>query len=138
MTDKERISVTDTPWFWAMLFSLAALAAIATVGPKFERREEAIETKFHARERGLHREEATQGPAETDEKVAEVADSNAAQKPWSPVWTLEPLMAVIGVVVVVSVFMSLRFHQKCIAVAARAAAVRSAADSSESGSATDN
>ena len=122
MAEKELTSVTETPWFWVMLFSLAALAAIATVGPKFERREEAIETKFHARERGLQREAATQEPAEPDDKVAEVAGDAPAAKPWSPVFTLEPLMAVIGVLVVVSLFMSVRFHQKCIAAAAREAA----------------
>src|SRR5262245_11169429 len=122
MSDKEPASVTETPWFWVMLFSLAALAAIATVGPKFERREEAIETKFHARERGLHREDATQEPAQTEEKVAEVAGDAAVEKPWSPVWTLEPFMAVIGAVAIVALFMSVRFHQKCIVAAAGRAA----------------
>ena len=49
-------SVTESPWFWIMLFSLAGLAAVATIGPKFDRREQSIETKFQARERGLGRE----------------------------------------------------------------------------------
>ncbi len=39
-------SVTESPWFWLMLFSLAGLAAVATIGPKFDRREQSIETKF--------------------------------------------------------------------------------------------
>jgi hypothetical protein len=114
MNEKEAASVTETPWFWVMLFSLAALAAIATIGPKFERREEAIETKFHARERGLKREAAT-------EKIVEVR-GDAQGRPWSPVFTLGPLMGIVGVLAVVSLFMSLRYHQKCIAAAARSVA----------------
>ena len=75
--------VTDSPWFWVMLFSLAALAGIATIGPKFERREQAIETKFHARERGLKREAAEPG-----------APIEQGQEPqWEPIFTVWPVMA---------------------------------------------
>ena len=79
-TNKALPSVTETPWFWLMLFSLAGLAAVATIGPKFERREQSIETKFHARERGLGREAVEQ----TDENTP-------AQVPqWNPIFTRWP------------------------------------------------
>ncbi len=95
-------SVTETPWFWLMLFSCAALAAIATIGPKFERREQVIETKFHARERGLHREPS--GPGD-DVELAEAPQ-------WNPIFTLGPIVAVIGLVAIVSFVGVIRFQRR--------------------------
>jgi hypothetical protein len=119
MNDSEPSSVTETPWFWVMLFSLAALAAIATIGPKFERREQIIETKFHARERGLQRE------------AAEPAEAGAEGPQWNTMFTLGPIAGVVGVLAMVSLFMSLRYHQKCIAAAARSVAEEPSEDSGE-------
>jgi hypothetical protein len=94
-------SVTESPWFWLMLFSLAGLAAVATIGPKFERREQSIETKFHARERGLGRESA-----------AQEADAPAQIPAWNPIFTLGPIIAVLGVVALVSMIGVIRFHRR--------------------------
>jgi hypothetical protein len=85
-----------------MLFSLAGLAAVATIGPKFERREQSIETKFHARERGLGRE-----------NVAQPDDSAPPQMPqWNPIFTLAPIAGVLGAVAVVSMIGVVRFHRR--------------------------
>ena len=94
-------SVTETPWFWLMLFSLAGLAAVATIGPKFDRREQSIETKFHARERGLGRE-----------SVAQEADTPAQIPVWNPIFTLGPIVAVLGMVALVSMVGVIRFHRR--------------------------
>ena len=94
-------SVTETPWFWLMLFSLAGLAAVATIGPKFDRREQSIETKFHARERGLGRE-----------SVAQEADAPAQIPVWDPIFTLGPIAAVLGGVALVSMVGVIRFHRR--------------------------
>ena len=94
MLDSAKLSppVTESPWFWVMLFSLSALAGIATIGPKFERREESIETTFHGRERGLGRE-AMEKPA----------DNAAPQVPhWEPIFTIQPVMSLIGIVALVA------------------------------------
>ena len=94
--------VTESPWFWVMLFSLAALAAIATIGPKFEQREQSIETKFHARERGLHRE-----------AVEQPADDAPSQIPeWNLMFTLWPIAAVVGAVAIVSFVGMIRFQRR--------------------------
>ncbi len=94
--------VTDSPWFWVMLFSLAALAGIATIGPKFERREQAIETKFHARERGLKREAAEPG-----------APIEQGQVPhWQPIFTIYPVMAVLALVALAAFIQLLRLQRR--------------------------
>jgi hypothetical protein len=91
-------SVTESPWFWVMLFSLAAIAAVFTVGPKFERREASIEAKFHARERAMGRE-AFEKPAD------DAAPSDVP--PWQPIFTLGPIVAIllcVAVIAMVNVF----------------------------------
>ncbi len=95
-------SVTETPWFWLMLFSLAGLAAVATIGPKFDRREQSIETKFHARERGFGREAVEQPDENTPAQVPQ----------WNPIFTVGPIVGVLGVVALISMMGVLRFHQR--------------------------
>lgn len=94
--------VSESPWFWVMLFSLGALAGIATIGPKFERREQAIETKFHSRERGLGREAAEPGPA----------NDQAAAPHWEPIFTVWPVMAVVGGVALVAFVQLIRLQRR--------------------------
>src|SRR5437764_13192804 len=45
--------LTDSPWFWALAFSLMALLALAVVGfsGKYTRRQAKIELQYQARER---------------------------------------------------------------------------------------
>jgi hypothetical protein len=40
---------TDTPWFWLHLFSLAALAGLMVVGPKYAHRQQGLETRSAGR-----------------------------------------------------------------------------------------
>src|SRR5438132_7671870 len=44
-------SMTDSPWFWAYLFTTAALIALAVIGPKFAARQAQIEREFQGRQR---------------------------------------------------------------------------------------
>ena len=41
----------DSPWFWAYLFTTAALIALALIGPKFAARQAQIEREFQGRQR---------------------------------------------------------------------------------------
>jgi hypothetical protein len=43
--------VTDSPWFWAFLFSTVALIALAVIAPKFAQRQAHIEREFQGRQR---------------------------------------------------------------------------------------
>ncbi|HZZ28354.1 MAG TPA: hypothetical protein VFE46_10170 [Pirellulales bacterium] len=115
MSDSEKTlpSVTDSPWFWVMLFSLAGLAALFTIGPKFERREASIEEKFHARERGLGREaiDAASGDAAPTATDAPANQQNSAP-PWQPIFTLTPIAFVLAAIAIVAMFNVLRFHRR--------------------------
>lgn len=41
---------TDSPWFWALAFSAMALAGLAAIAPKFDRRQGRLEGRFAGRE----------------------------------------------------------------------------------------
>ncbi len=100
--EREPSSASESPWFWVLIFSLAALAAIATIGPKFERREEAIETKFHARERATGRE-----------AIERPTDDAAQDGPrWEPIFTLGPIAAVVALIAVVAMVNLVRLHRR--------------------------
>jgi hypothetical protein len=102
-------SVTESPWFWVMLFSLAGLAAVFTVGPKFERRETGIEQNFHARERVLGRE-AFDKPSD---------DAAPQPAPWRPIFTLGPIAAILICIAVIAMVGVLRFQAKRLAAMRR-------------------
>jgi hypothetical protein len=85
--------VTDSPWYWALIFALAALAAIFTIGPKFERRQEVIETKFHGRERAQGRESKEQSTTNA---------ANPDAHPWSRIFSLGPLILTITIIALVA------------------------------------
>jgi hypothetical protein len=112
-------SVTDSPWFWVMLFSLGGLAALATIGPKFEQREASIEQKFHARERGLGREAIepsndesapTDGKSPGPDKAP--PDSQPTAPPWQPIFTITPIAFILAAIAIIAMFNVLRFHRQ--------------------------
>jgi hypothetical protein len=51
MDAPERPPVTDSPWFWVMIFALMAVGALAAIGGKYGRRQATIERQFQARTR---------------------------------------------------------------------------------------
>ncbi|HEY2881086.1 MAG TPA: hypothetical protein VGJ15_01605 [Pirellulales bacterium] len=94
--------ITDSPWFWVMLFSLFGIAAVATIGPKFEQREQGLETNFHGHERAAGREAAPQVP---DDAPGELPH-------WEPIFTVYPIVAVLGITAVVSMIAMVRLHKR--------------------------
>jgi hypothetical protein len=49
MEPQVRPSIAESPWFWVMVFSLMALAALAAISGKYGRRQAAIERQYQAR-----------------------------------------------------------------------------------------
>jgi len=76
-TDPPRRPVTDSPWFWLVVFLTAAIATLAVVSPKFARRQARLERMNETRER-IARERAGFGAASNENPDAAV-DSEIAQ-----------------------------------------------------------
>jgi len=62
-----RPSLSDSPWFWAYLFGVAALIGAVLVAPKYGQRQAQIEREYQGRERALELQhgQAPQGQLST-------------------------------------------------------------------------
>src|SRR5262245_54879706 len=90
-SSSSRPLLTDSPWFWLLLFAGMALAALLVVSPKYARRQEGVERKFHAREE-LARRRATGSTGLPDQP-----DQEPPEQPnlIVPLWTLASGLAAI-------------------------------------------
>ncbi|HUY36751.1 MAG TPA: hypothetical protein VMV69_28715 [Pirellulales bacterium] len=88
MTTTPAKPLTDSPWFWVLLFGSMALALLATIEPKFTKRYERLERMHQARN-----EVALRSAAAGVEEVAEAGDGFAESVALhSGGGTLRPLM----------------------------------------------
>ena len=56
LTGRDQSSpITDSPWFWALAFSLMGLATLAVFSRKLDRRQANIERNYQARSRVAER-----------------------------------------------------------------------------------
>src|SRR5690242_17935997 len=93
-----RRPMTDSPWFWAFLFSTAALLALAVIGPKFAQRQAHIEREFQGRQRAaenLNNREPTVG----------------LSSPGQTLITLQPLFFALAAVTMVAWMVFWRKHR---------------------------
>lgn len=107
--------ITDSPWFWAYLFSTAALIALALIGPKFGRRQAHIEREFQGRQRAaenLSGREPTVGLSSTGQTLI----------------TLQPLFFGLAAITIVAWLVFWRKH----AVEQRASSSEKSAETADS------
>jgi hypothetical protein len=81
--------LTDSGWFWALMFSLMALVAIAVIGPKWDWRQRQLEGRYLGRaQAAAERQRRAEGLAPVD--LAETAADREAVAPDRivPAWTL--------------------------------------------------
>ena len=89
--------VSDSPWFWLILFTASALAALVVVGPKYGYRQARLERMNNTREQMARR--AAGAAIETDDPDALVTElpRDAARR-----FTLGPLATVLALVLAVA------------------------------------
>jgi hypothetical protein len=51
LPSSSRWVLTDSPWFWTLLFTLCGTFAVLAMGDKYGRRQSTIERKYQARQR---------------------------------------------------------------------------------------
>jgi hypothetical protein len=107
MTREQGSPPTDSPWFWVLLFSGMALAALLAIGPKYGGRQARLERQYQARER-IAAEQASgnnQAPAERTNEGAGRREFASADQTLIPLW---PLAVILSAVVVLSAIMLFR------------------------------
>lgn len=90
-----RPPLTDSGWFWAMLFSMMALAGVAVISPKWDWRQRQLEGRFLGRQQAaVERQRRAAGLEAVD--LAETAADREAVAPGRivPAWTLPTLAAI--------------------------------------------
>lgn len=93
-------SVTDSPWYWVLVFSLMALAALAAISGKYGRRQANIERQYQARER-IAEKQADQNNRTNAARI----ENQEARRPFAtpderliPLWPLAILLGLVALV----------------------------------------
>ncbi len=106
MNSDERSSITDSPWFWVLLFALVALVLLAAMSRKYDLRQANIERNYQARERVAEKITAENNPAD----VARINDLEARRPYAAPgdrlikLWPLAILLGLISVVAAIMLY----------------------------------
>jgi hypothetical protein len=93
-----RPPITDSPWFWVLMFSLMGMGALAAISGKYGKRQAGIERQYQARERVA--EAGPEGAAQTAPRPYSTADDTLI-----PLW---PLAVVLGAIAVSATAMLVR------------------------------
>jgi hypothetical protein len=89
-----RAPMTDSPWFWLVLFVAGALAALVVIGPKHAYRQARLERMNDTREEILRR--ASSELPEAEDAANRELDTRAASR-----FTLGPLAVVLALILAV-------------------------------------
>lgn len=102
--------VSDSIWFYVLVFSLMALLAISVIGPKYGRRQSAMDRKYQARERIEEQRAARHNPGEAIRN-----DELAVQRQFAtpgdtlvPLWPLAVVLSATSLFALVMLLRSLR------------------------------
>lgn len=95
--------LTDSPWFWAVAFSLMGLVALAAVGfsGKYQKRQAKIELQYQARERVAEKLTA-ENKSVAGERIDDLEVRRPFATPGNNLITLWPLAVLLGIVAVVA------------------------------------
>jgi hypothetical protein len=98
-----RTSVTDSPWFWAAIFGLFALAGLAAISPKFLVRQSRLDVKHAGREEAWRSRTAGEPAALAAEGIPADAEHLTGAVPLSRVrWIVGGLALLLAAIVYVA------------------------------------
>jgi hypothetical protein len=109
MNSQANSPLTDSPWFWALAFSLMGLLALAVVGfsGKYQKRQAKIELQYQARERVAEKITAENNPVGS-KRTDDLEARRPFATPGNNLITLWPLAVLLGIVAVVAATMLYR------------------------------
>ncbi len=81
--------MTDSPWFWGLLFSVMALVSLALIAPKYDRRQGQIEGRYLGRgQLAAERARRAAGLEPTSLAADAVAMAEAPRSRLIPLWPI--------------------------------------------------
>jgi hypothetical protein len=85
----EPYRLTDSPWFWGLMFAVMALAGIGLIAPKFDIRQRQVEGRYLGRDAAAQ-ERARRSAGLEPVDLADSARDRAEAQPGRivPLWTL--------------------------------------------------
>ncbi len=87
--------LTDSGWFWALMFSLMSVVGIALIAPKWDWRQRQLESRYVGSEHAAFERQRRSEGLEPVDLADTVADAEAiAPQRMVPAWTLVTLAAV--------------------------------------------
>ena len=104
MSPEEKPPITDSPWFWLLLFSAVGLLALGAISGQYGKRQARLERQYQARERIQNDEIGEEAAADPARR-----DYSSPEKTLVPIW---PLAVLLGGVIVFSAVMLRRDHQR--------------------------
>jgi hypothetical protein len=103
---EQQSGITDSAWFWVLIFSLMGLVAIFAMHGKYGRRQANIERNYQARERVAEKVAAENNPTEPDrmDNLEVRRDFATPNNQLVPLWPLALLLALVGVVAAIMLY----------------------------------
>jgi hypothetical protein len=91
--------LSDSPWFWGLLFAVMALAGTGLIAPKFDVRQRQVEGRFLGRQAAAIERERRSAGLDPVDLADEARDREEAQPGRIvPLWTLATAAALAAVV----------------------------------------
>jgi Flp pilus assembly protein TadB len=104
MESKKRPPLTDSPWFYVLVFSAMALFALLVIGPKYGQRQSRLERNYQARERVTERSSVS-NKEDADTRKDQVAARRDYATPGNTLVPLWPLAMILGIITLFAGFM---------------------------------